>query len=77
MPKSEQATQRKRDAARAKKLAAQEQGTDGAAQQRETAGAAERECGYHRYDELATAVHVNSKKVVTSRSSPWMRDLCK
>ena len=76
MLKSEQATQRKRDAARAKKLAAQEQGTDGA-QQRETAGAAERECGYHRYDELATAVHVNSKKVVTSRSSPWMRDLCK
>jgi len=60
MPKSEQAKQRKRDAARAKKQAAQEQGTDGA-QQRETAGAAERERGNYRYvDELdaviATAV---------------------
>ena len=57
MPKSEQAKQRKRDAARAKKLAAQEQGTDGAAQQRETAGAAERERGNYRYvDELDAAI---------------------
>ena len=56
MPKSEQAKQRKRDAARAKKQAAQEQGTDGA-QQRETAGAAERERGNYRYvDELDAAI---------------------